>query len=138
MGAGRVTTVLLGSNRFVDCETLVAIQQTALLSVALEPLRVSFTTPDLPSVPTIRVTDNERRGDGTAVQVVATEKSVAIFWDRRPIVIATLLQVDTVSLKIDLRPIGVNLYEDAGALHIGANTFIGNAFQGCKVGIVLG
>jgi hypothetical protein len=92
----------------------------------------------VPSVQTVQVTDNQARGNPGYVQVVATDKSVAIFRQATPIVIATLLSIDTLSLKADLRPIGVNLYEDAGTLHIGSNAFTGNLFQNCKVGIRLG
>jgi hypothetical protein len=139
MGAGGLTTVLVGSNRFVDCETLIAIRGLELLRVSTNPLRVSLTTPpDLPSGKIVIVTENQIQGPPGDVRVVATDKSVAIFWADAPIVIATLVQPDTVSLRIDLRPIGVNLFDEPASLHIAGNTYSSNTMRGGKVAIGLG
>jgi hypothetical protein len=69
---------------------------------------------------------------------VASEKSVAIFWDDAPLAIATLLDPDTVSLRLDLRLIGINLFDDALGLHVGNNVFARNNVVGCETALALG
>ena len=134
------TKVIVGSNHFVDCQTIIALRQHALLRVVTDPLRVSFTTPpDLPSKRTVQVVDNERRPESDAsVRVVTSDRSVAIFWDEAPLAIATLLESATVSVRLDLRPIGINLFEDALGLHVGANLFARNIVVGSETALVLG
>jgi len=142
---GRVTTfvggtllVLIGSNQFTDCVTLVSIRDRPLLSVAVDPLRVSLTTPDdLPSGRSVRIVANE--GDaGDDVRVVATDRSVAVFWRDAPLVIATLVRAGVVSLKLDLRPLGINIYDDGNALWIAGEQWEGNAFNSASTAIILG
>lgn len=132
--------IIVGSNQFVDCKTIIALRQHALLSVVTGPLRVSLTTPpDLPSKRTVQVIENEQRSESDAsVRVVTSDKSVAIFLDEAPLVIATLLESATVSLRLDLRPVGINLFEDALGLHVGTNLFARNIIVGSEPAIVLG
>ncbi len=135
-----MTTVVFGSNHFVDCGTLVAFGNEPALRVGSEPLRVTLATPrNLPSGRTVHVVDNERRPtSSTEVKVVRSDKSVAIFWEESPLVIATELDANTVSLRADLRPIGINLYDDATGLHIGQMHFMGSTFAGAVVAFQLG
>lgn len=125
-------TIILGSNSFVDCPTLLAVRGQALLRVTANPLRVSLTTPpDLRSQRSVQVRDNTvSTGSADAVRVTETAKSVAIFWNTTPLVLATVTDADTVSLRVDLRPLGVNVFDDAGVFHIGGNTFSANLFRG--------
>jgi len=135
-----VTIVAIGSNHFIDCPTLIAVRQHALLRVAATPLRVSLTTPpDLPSGKMVQVVDNQHQCDSDSnVQVVASDKSVAVFWGEAPLAIATLLDEATVSLRIDLRPIGISLFDDALGLHVGDNVFAGNQVANAPTAIALG
>ena len=134
-----MTDVILGTNRFVDCDAIVAIRQHELLRVFTSPLRVSLTTPpDLPSGRSVQVVDSDSQLQSAAnVQVVKGDRSVAIFWDETPLVIATLLGESLVSLRVDLRQIGVNLFDDADGLHIGSNLFAGNLVSGASTAISL-
>jgi hypothetical protein len=135
-----MTHVILGSNHFEGCDNIVAIRQHALLRVETSPLRLSLTTPpELPSARRIQVVDNEvRTGSDIKVRVVKSETSVAIFWDETPLLIATALDDVRVSLRLDLRPIGINLYDDALGLHAGSNNFAGNQIVNCQTAIALG
>lgn len=137
-----MTTVLLGSNSFVDCQTLVAFGQHQLLSVATDPLRVTLSTPpDLPSGRAVHVLENEKGpASSTHARLVTSDNSVAIFWDSVPLLIAILLDSanKTVSLRLDLRPLGIGLFDDSSALHIGMNHFSGNRITGSSAAIVLG
>ena len=135
-----MTTVVLGSNHFVDCSTLIAVRQHALLRVAVSPLRLSVVTPPgLPSGRAVHIVENERKPESDAsVRVVVSDKSVAVFWKEAPLAIATLLDESTVSLRLDLRPIGINLFDDGQALHLANNVFAGNVLSGSPTAIVLG
>jgi hypothetical protein len=135
-----VTTVVLGSNRFVDCGALVAFRnQGSGLRVETAPLRVTLATPtDLPSGRAINVVRNEQSPESPHVKIVKSETSVAIFWDDAPLVIATQLDAETVNLRADLRPIGINIYDDATGLHIGGMHLSQNAFRGASVAFQLG
>ena len=135
-----MTEVVLSSNRFVDCDAIVAIQQQELLRVHTSPLRVALTTPpDLPSGRSVQVVDNVKLAESASnVRVVTSDSSVAVFWDETPLVIATLLAEAMVSLRVDLRPIGINLFDDANGLHVGSNIFAGNWIAGASTAVALG
>ena len=82
--------------------------------------------------------DNEQKPESDAsVRVVASDKSVAVFWDEAPLAIATLLDESTVSLRLDLRPIGINLFDDALGLHVGTNSFARNEISGFETAVAL-
>ena len=42
---------------------------------------------------------------------------------------------DTVHLKLDLRPIGIAIYDDHKGLHIGSNLFVLASFANCMTAI---
>ncbi|MBI4269165.1 MAG: hypothetical protein HY615_02445 [Candidatus Rokubacteria bacterium] len=50
---------------------------------------------------------------------------------------ATLFDAGTVHLKLDLRPLGITIYDDADGLHIGQNVFSGNVVDRSAVAISL-
>ena len=131
--------VVVGTNRFVDCDAIVAIRQHELLRVSTSPLMVSLTTPpEFSSGLSVQVVDSVSQPESVAnVQVVTGDKSVAVFLDETPLVIATLLGESLVSLRVDLRPIGINLFDDVHGLHIGTNLFAGNWVSGASTAIAL-
>ena len=98
-----------------------------------------MTPTTVPSGRTVNVVANERKpGSSKEVKVVKSDTSVAIFWEEAPLVIATLLDTGTVSLRADLRPIGINLYDDADGLHIGNAHFRSSTFSRAAVAFQLG
>jgi hypothetical protein len=116
--------VILGSNEFVDCPTLIAYKGKPVLRVTLNPLRVSLDPPsDLPSV---------------ELRHVTTERSDAVIAGQQAIAIGTLIDPDTVHLALDLRPIGMNVVADVGGIRIGKTFFVGNVIERMAVGINLG
>ena len=135
-----MTTIVFGANQFVDCGALVAIGSQTILRVDTGPLRVTLVTPaSLPSGRIVHVVDNEPNPTSSPhVRIVKSDSSVAIFWDHAPLVIATELEPSTVSLRADLRPIGLNLYDDATGLRIGDAHFMGSVFTGAAVAFQLG
>lgn len=135
-----MTDVVLGSNHFIDCVNIVAIRQHVLVRLEANPLRLSLTTPpDLPSARRVNIINNEiREGSDPKVQVVKSDTSVAVFWEDVPLSIATVFGGVKVSLRLDLRPIGINLYDDASGLYAGGNRFAGNRIVNCGTAIALG
>ncbi|HBH03556.1 MAG: hypothetical protein A2W08_16060 [Candidatus Rokubacteria bacterium RBG_16_73_20] len=132
-----MSTVLLGRNRFVECGSILAYKGVPLLSVAFDPLRLELATPEgLPSGRAVHV-DPKGKSPEDRVRVVATPHSFAIFWGEDALAVATLLEAGTVHVKLDLRPLGINIYDDADGLHIGQNTFSGNVVSRSAVAISL-
>ena len=133
-----MSVVLLGGNRFIECQSILAYRGKPLLRVEVDPLRVDLATPDdLPSRRAVRVGRDGGSLDEN-VRVVATPRSFAIFWRDYALTVATLLEVDTVHLKLDLRPLGVRIFDDLDGLHVGTNVFSGNEVSGAAVAINLG
>jgi hypothetical protein len=133
-----MSTVLLGGNRFVDCDSILAYKGMPLLKIGVNPLRVELVTPDgPPSRPHVRV-DPKGASPPDRVRIVATRRSFAVFWDEHALAVATLLDPDTVHLKLDLRPLGINIYDDLDGLHIGQNVFSGNVVSQSAAAISLG
>jgi len=131
-----VSTVLLGSNRFVDCGSILSFKGTPVLAVKLEPLRAELTTPEQPPLVHVHV-NHEHSSPNDHVKTVATPRSFAIFWDDHALTLATLLDDLTIHLKLDLRPLGINIYDDPQGLHIGQNVFTGNVVKDCATAINL-
>jgi hypothetical protein len=116
--------VILGSNEFIDCPTLVAYKGKPVLRVTLNPLRVSLDPPsDLPNV---------------ELRHVTTERSDAVIAGNQAIAIGTLIDNDTVHLALDLRPIGMNIVAGATGIRVGKDFYSGNVIERMAVGINLG
>jgi len=135
-------TVLIGTNRLIDCDTVLSLRGTPLLRVKVQPLRVSLTTPpDLPSGRALHVEANQLKPPGPPqkanVRVIAEEHSVAIFWEDSALVIATALEESTAHVKIDLRRIGINVFDDADGLHVGPSVLARNTIETCETAIAL-
>lgn len=135
---GGMSTVILGRNRFVDCGSLLVHGGVPFLRVEVDPLRIERRTPEyLPSGRRVRV-DPSGHAPEDHVRVVATPQSFAILWDDDALATATLLEPETVHLKLDLRPLGINIYDDPGGLHIGGNLCSGNVVSKAAAAISLG
>jgi len=75
---------------------------------------------------------------GSNPRIVISETNVSIFWSDVLLVSATLLDNETAHLKIDLRRVGINIFDDNAGLHVGHNTLTGNSFENCATAIALG
>jgi hypothetical protein len=101
---------MLGGNRFVECDSILAHKGTPILKVRLDPLRVELATP----------------------------QSFAVFWQEHALAVATLWDACTVHLKVDLRPLGIKIHDGPDGLHIGQNVFSGNVVSRSAAAISLG
>lgn len=93
---------------------------------SLEGLRVPA---DLPGAPNPEL-----------LQHVTTDRSDAIFSPGDyAVAIATLLDpaTEAAHLRLDLRPLGIDTFDDPGGLHVGNNVFVGNVIEGAAVAINL-
>jgi hypothetical protein len=138
-----VRSVIVGSNRFINCQTLISVKDQPLLQILFSPLRVtSKLPPNLPSGVSFYVVENELKQKGKSgganPRIVASETNVSIFWSNVLLVSATLLDDETAHLKIDLRRVGINIYDDNAGLHIGNNLLASNSFENCSTAIAVG
>jgi hypothetical protein len=136
-------SIIVGTNRITNCRVLVGVKDQPLLQVAFSPLRISFKLPEgLPAPISLEIADNVLKGEGIAsnpdVRVISGESNVSIFWKDLLLLSATLLDDETAHLKLDLRPIGIVIYDDPEGLHIGNNLLARSAFTDCMTAISLG
>lgn len=132
-----MSKVLLGRNRFVECGSILSYKGAPVLLVSENPLRVGLDTHSMPTDPKIRIGDSSSEPKDL-VRVVRTEDSFAIFWSEDAIAVATRLDPETVHLKLDLRPLGISIYDDPDGLHIGRNVFAENQVIRSESAISLG
>jgi hypothetical protein len=127
--------VIIGTNRLVDCETVILVRGDPLLRVEEKPLRLTVITPsDIPSGRIVRVIGNiveDAQGSKEIghVKVVATDRSVSIFWDTFLLVAATSIEEGAVNVHIDFRPIGLNMFDDPTGLHLGGMHLAQSSFH---------
>jgi hypothetical protein len=67
------------------------------------------------------VTDNIPEPGQHDLRVVQTDRSLTVLLRNFPILIAVVDQADEVVLRLDLRPVGINVFDDAEGLHVGRN-----------------
>jgi len=122
--------VILGGNQLIDCPTLLSYRGASVLRVLFSPFRLELRVPaDLPGAPNPEL-----------LQHVTTDRSDAIFSPGDyAVAIATLLDpaTEAAHLRLDLRPLGINIFDDPGGLHVGNNVFVGNVIEGAAVAINL-
>jgi hypothetical protein len=136
-------SIIVGTNRITNCRILVGMKDQPLLQVAFSPLRISLKLPEgLPSPIFFEITDNVQKGEVNSpnpnVLIVAGESNVSIFLKDLLLLSATLLDKKTAHLKLDLRPLGIFIYDDPDGLHIGNNLLARAAFTDCMTAISLG
>lgn len=124
-------TVILGGNRFIDCQNILSYKGQPVLRVRTSPLHVEINPPpDIPGVPNPVVLRN-----------VQSERSFGVFTTGdRAVALATLLDPEKqiVHLTLDLRPLGMNIYDDPQGLHVGSNLFSMNVVDRAATAINLG
>ncbi len=133
-----MTTILLGSNKFTNCRTLIGIKDQAVLQVSTSPLRVSLKIPrEVSSRSAVEIVENREREAPPNLRIVSHDESSAFLLDEYSLILATLLDEGTAHLKVDLRPLGLVIYDDLDGLHIGKNVLARNAFTDCATAIAL-
>jgi hypothetical protein len=132
-------TVVLGGNEFIDCENILSAKGEPLLSVRSAPLSVTIRTPDRwPPAQTLTVIANEVLPGQDGVRVVRDSASVCVVFHDFPMLFAVSETPDRVLLRLDLRSIGIDVFDDAGGLHVAGNFFRGNRVSNGATAISLG
>ncbi len=136
-------SVIIGGNRITNCQTLISVKGMPLLQVSLSPLRVSLRLPkDLPSRIFFEVVDNDIKREtlvlNSVPHVVRGDTNVSVFWNDELLLSATLVNPETVHVKIDLRRLGILIFDDHEGLHVGRNVLAHNSFSNCMTAINLG
>ena len=136
-------SVIIGNNRITNCQTLISVKGRPFLQVSPSPLRVSLALPrDLPSRICFEIVENELKRESPASNsephIVRGETNVSIFWNNVLLVSATLVGPETVHIKIDLRRLGIMIYDDHEGLHVGKNLLAHNSYMNCMTAIALG
>ena len=131
--------VLIGTNVFEDCETILSFRTKTFLAVSNEPLRVQLHTPDdLPSGRHVHVDSQAESPSSGAVKVVAKPDFVGIFWEMQPLILAARVEPTVINVHLDLRALGLAIFVDPDGLHVGGGTFSRNAIKNAKTAIALG
>ena len=131
--------VVIGTTSFVDCETIIAVKGQPLLRVMVDPLRVTMITPDdLPSGRVVKIVENHQDLPATDVRVVAETQTVAVLWNYYFMLLAALVAPDQVNVHIDLRPLGINIYDDPSGFHVGNLHYSGAMITGTATAVALG
>lgn len=132
--------VIWGGNDLTDCASLLAWQDQIVLRVQVAPVRIDFKTPaGLLVGAEIDVRENRLVAPASPdARVAATPQAVAVFWKNLPILMAQAVEIDTILIHADFRPLGMNIFDDAAGLHVGGGLLGGNNFRGCSTAISLG
>lgn len=135
-----MTTVLLGTNSFVDCGAILSFSEDAQLTVALSPLRLSFSTPKRSGVVPLVLEGNVLMpGSDPGSRIVAVSTNTVVLHHRDvPILTAVTLSEEILEMRIDLRPLGISVFDDAQGLHVDGSTLARNTVTRCAVAIAIG
>ena len=129
--------VLLGSNLFEDCENALIISGTPLFSYKIEPagIKISFSISSPPAKTSIQVEDNlKKKGDVE----VKTGKNYATIKMGKKNLLELSIEGDTAVINLDLRPLGLSVYTDPNALHVGGSQLSQNVIKQSRNGISIG
>jgi hypothetical protein len=136
-------TVFWGGNRMVDCVSLLSWREHLVLAVVGLPIKIDLAAqPPLASVG-INIRQNRDLGTQSGfLRILATPdaeqpNAVTMLGGDRLVLFAHAPFPDEIVLHVDLRPIGMNVFDDADGIHIGDSTLAGNTFQGVSTAITL-
>jgi hypothetical protein len=137
-------TILIGSNRFTECASIISYMNLPLLQILSDPLRATLRIPpDRGTPPALTIEENRivsPSADPTPqeLKVNSDRNSLTVLYKDVPLLLATMVDRETIVVHVDLRPVGLNIYDDAGGLHIGTNALQRNSFSRCNSAISLG
>ena len=125
--------VTLGGNVLIDCLTLLAFKGQPVVRVTNNPFDLQVNVPDDLPGPRTQVLPEKVRTEHLDAVVFLGPGNYAV-------AIAILLSPSTqeVYLRLDLRPLGINIFDDQAGLHVGNNVLVGNIVERSEVAINLG
>jgi len=127
----------------IDCVALLSWEERLVLVVNGPPIKIDLTAqPPLSSIG-INIRQNNYVGVQSGfLRILSTPdpeqpNAVTMLGGDRLVLFAHAPTVGEVLLHVDLRPIGINIFDDANGIHIGDSTLAGNTFQGVSTAITL-
>ncbi len=132
-----MSRVILGTNTIEDCKTVMTISGTPLFSYRVEPdgVKLSFKILSPPANTEIRIEGNViDRGN---VAVKADQSSVTINHGNVKLLHLSI-EGETAVVHLDLRPLGLRIYTDSNALHVGSSQLSQNIIKQCANGLAIG
>ena len=132
-----MSRIVIGTNVIEDCGNAIIISGNPLFSYRIEKETIlfSFMVSSPPANTEIQIKDNVIQ-KGT-VTLRADSKSVVVKLDNS-LLIELLREGDTAHVNLDLRLIGLHIYTDKTALHVGGSQLSQNIINKCTSGIVVG
>jgi hypothetical protein len=123
-----MTSIVVGTNVFVECDTPLVIDGVPAIQISRDDgmLELSVEVSAPPARHPVRVSENAAVSADTTVS--ARRESVDVFVSGEPIVRAQRVGGVT-HLRLDLRPVGLFIYSDDEALHLGASVLTGNTIR---------
>ncbi|MBI5194970.1 MAG: hypothetical protein HZA10_01465 [Nitrospirae bacterium] len=132
-----MTRVILGTNAIENCDSAITIAGVPLFSYKIDGDKISltFNISSPPATAEIQIIDNiVYKGE---ITLKTAPNSVFVKF-RDNLLIDLLINVDSAIVNLDLRHIGINIYTDTNALHIGGSQLSQNVISQCSSGIVVG
>ena len=135
-----MSSVLMGLNRFENCQTLIAWGEHPVLraEAGLSSLKLD-TTGMGEKIRAVSVEGQSITVGKDIFSLIASNVGTTVlFRGNLAILVATQIDEHTLHIKLDLRPLGLNIFDDVAGLHVGRAVMANNSFNGFKAGIRLG
>lgn len=129
--------IVIGTNVIEDCENAIIISGKPLFSYRLdnETMLFSFNVSSPQATTVIQIKNNViQKGK---VTLKADSKSVTVKLGNL-LLMELLIKGDTAHVNLDLRPLGLHIYTDKNALHVGGSQLSENTIKQCTNGIEVG
>jgi hypothetical protein len=134
-----MNSVLMGLNRFENCRILIAWRERPVLRAEAGLSSLQLDTTGLgEKIRAVRVEGQNVTVGEKDCRLIASDAGTTVLVGRdQAILFATRIDEHTLHIKLDLRPLGLNIFDDVAGLHVGHNVIANNSFTGCQIGIRL-
>lgn len=142
--------VVWGGNRMIDCVALLSWQDQIVLGIAdAKPLKVTFSVPRSISEgsQSLEIVENQivaPRPKPRELSVSWSPDALTVLWKDVPIITALEIEPEPLNpshrrvvLRTDLRPLGMNIFDDGAGIHVGGSVIARTAFSHCSTAIRL-
>ncbi len=132
-----------GGNLFRDCVALLSYGDRVVLAVSGPPIRIDLAAPPPVFPAALDIRQNQLLGGQpdhfkvSGTPDLETPQALTIVANGRPVLMAQAIAADEIILHVDLRALGVNIFDDASGLHVGDSTLANNTFEGSSAAIAL-
>lgn len=131
-------SIYIGTNLIEDCANPLVISGIPLFSYKSdsEGIKITFNVSSPPANTTIQIEENKvLKG---SVNIKIDKKSAVIRLGDKNIFELIVVADDSVKINLDLRPIGLLIYNDENTLYVGGARLSSNVIKNCTNGIAIG